>query len=417
MRASQASLQVQPRVFDEQFPRLILYVQDISAATTHWQGIFLAESDAGDISRLTLAEDAIVIADRDQGKLELFLRQGTVHESQTQGPEHYGLSAFGERDQSLSVGGSAATQTATLINTERPLRQLLSDKGPDAAESHVEFQRRFAFPAACLVFALVALPVGSRPRRGGRAGGFVLAITLVCAYYIVFVLCAELARSGSMPIWLGIWTANILMAAAGIALFPSMDELSGESHLRERLVGLWRWLRHAKSTNSKPILDIRSPEEITRETFDQPKARSSRLRVVGSFPQVLDYYLLRNFIFYFIMLLVGFILLFEIFTFFDLLDDIARHRTAYVDVANYFRYLSYYLMYQLAPLACLVSVLITLGIMTKNNELVAFKAAGISLYRVALPLLLAGGLMTVALVAFDEPYPPTPTGAPKSCTA
>ena len=128
--------------------------------------------------------------------------------------------------------------------------------------------------------------------------------------------------------------------------------------------------------------------------------------MVGSFPQVLDYYLLRNFIFYFVLLLVGFILLFEIFTFFDLLDDIARHRTAYVDVANYFRYLSYYLTYQLAPLACLVSVLITLGIMTKNNELVAFKAAGISLYRVALPLLLAGGLMTVALVAFDETYLP-----------
>jgi LPS export ABC transporter permease LptF/LPS export ABC transporter permease LptG len=406
LRSTQASFEIQPRIFNEQFPHLVLYVQDISAAAMNWHGVFIAESDGGDVSRLTLAESAIVAADRDQGKLQLFLRQGTLHESQTQGPEHYGLSAFGERDQSLSVGGNAATETATLINTERPLRQLLSDKGPDAAESHVEFQRRFAFPAACLVFALVALPVGSRPRRGGRAGGFVLAITLVCAYYIVFVFCAELARSGSMPIWLGIWTANILMAAAGIALFPSMDELSGESHLRERLAGLGRWLRQAKSTKSKPTLDVRSPEEITRETFGEPKARSSRLRVVGSFPQVLDYYLLRNFIFYFILLLVGFILLFEIFTFFDLLDDIARHRTAYVDVANYFRYLSYYLTYQLAPLACLVSVLITLGIMTKNNELVAFKAAGISLYRVALPLLLAGGLMTVALVAFDETYLP-----------
>src|SRR5260370_7329396 len=106
------------------------------------------------------------------------------------------------------------------------------------------------------------------------------------------------------------------------------------------------------------------------------------------------------------MLLVGFILLFEIFTFFDLLDDLGRHRATWIEVANYFRYLSYYLLYQLAPLACLVSILITLGIMTKNNELVAFKAAGISLYRVALPLLLAGGLMTAGLIAFDQSYLP-----------
>ncbi len=99
-------------------------------------------------------------------------------------------------------------------------------------------------------------------------------------------------------------------------------------------------------------------------------------------------------------------MLFEIFTFFDLLDDLAQHRASFIQVADYFRYLTYYLIYQLAPLACLVSVLITLGIMTKNNELVAFKAAGISLYRIALPLLLAGAIMTVGLVALDQSYLP-----------
>ena len=60
------------------------------------------------------------------------------------------------------------------------------------------------------------------------------------------------------------------------------------------------------------------------------------------------------------------------------------------EVVNYFFYLASYLFYQLAPLAALVAVLVTLGVMTKNNELVAFKAGGISLYRISLPLLLAG---------------------------
>ena len=399
LRSTQVSFEVQPRIFNEQFPHLVLYVQDISAAAMNWHGVFLAESDGGDVSPLTLAQDAIVVADRDQGKLQLHLRKGTVHESQAQGPEHYGLSVFSERDQALAVGNNGATQASALATPEQSLRQLLADHGPNALESRVEVHRRFAFPVACLVFALVALPVGSRPRRGGRAAGFVLAAALVCAYYVVFVFCASLARDGSVPTWLGIWTANILMAAAGIALLPSVERLGGETWLSETLAGVTYWWRQRKA---KPKHEV----AVRRIDFAAPVEVSRRRRFVGGFPQVLDYYLLRNFVFYFLLLLVGFIVLFEIFTFFDLLDDLAQHRASFIQVADYFRYLTYYLIYQLAPLACLVSVLITLGIMTKNNELVAFKAAGISLYRIALPLLVAGTMMTVGLVALDQGYLP-----------
>jgi LPS export ABC transporter permease LptF/LPS export ABC transporter permease LptG len=399
LRSTQVSFEVQPRIFNEQFPHLVLYVQDISAAAMNWHGVFLAESDGGDVSRLTLAEDAIVVTDRNQGKLQLYLHNGSVHESQTQGPEHYGLSVFGERDLGIAVAGAGATQAPGLTDSERPLRQLLAESGAQARESRVEFHRRFAFPAACLVFALVALPVGARPRRGGRAAGFILAVSLVCGYYIVFVFCASLARDGSMPTWLGIWTANILMAAAGIALLPSVERLGGEMWISERLAALAHWWRQPKPKVK--------PEPITqRPDIAAALEGAPRRRYVGSFPQVLDYYLLRNFLFYFLLLLVGFILLFEIFTFFDLLDDLGHHRASFIQVADYFRYLSYYLIYQLAPLACLVSILITLGIMTKNNELVAFKAAGISLYRIALPLLLAGGIVTAGLIAFDQSYLP-----------
>ena len=329
LRSTQVSFEVQPRIFNEQFPHLVLYVQDISAAAMNWHRVFLAESDGGDISRLTLAEDAIVVADRDQGKLQLYLHSGSVHESQTQGPEHYGLSVFGERDLALAVGGAGATQAPGLIDAERPLRQLLAESGAKARESMVEFHRRFAFPGACLVFALVALPVGARPRRGGRAAGFILAVSLVCAYYIVFVFCASLARDGSVPIWLGIWTANILMAIAGIALLPSVERLGGETWLSEAVTNLAHWWRQPKSKE-------KHEPAIRRTDFTTAFESAPRRRFVGGFPQVLDYYLLRNFLFYFVLLLVGFILLFEIFTFFDLLDDIGQHRATWMQVAELF---------------------------------------------------------------------------------
>ena len=163
---------MQPRVFDEQFPHLVLYVQDVSAAATHWHGVFLAESDAGDISRLTLAEDAIVIADREQGKLELHLRERQhARSSRWTTAGHYCLSAFGERDLSLASRVVASskrppTNRCRALARRAPGRKRATQK----RGAQVEFHRRLAFPAACLVFALVALPLGARPRRGGRAG-------------------------------------------------------------------------------------------------------------------------------------------------------------------------------------------------------------------------------------------------------
>ncbi len=51
-------------------------------------------------------------------------------------------------------------------------------------------------------------------------------------------------------------------------------------------------------------------------------------------------------------------------------------------------------------------MLVTLGILAKNNELVAFKAAGISLYRVSLPLLIAGLILSGGLLVLDDTYVP-----------
>jgi len=53
--SSQISFQVQPRVFDERFPHMVLYINDISASGTRWNGVFLAEAGGDSGSRITLA--------------------------------------------------------------------------------------------------------------------------------------------------------------------------------------------------------------------------------------------------------------------------------------------------------------------------------------------------------------------------
>jgi LPS export ABC transporter permease LptG len=64
------------------------------------------------------------------------------------------------------------------------------------------------------------------------------------------------------------------------------------------------------------------------------------------------------------------------------------------------------MMYQLAPLATLVATLVTLAVLAKNNEVIAFKASGMSLYRLVLPLTLAGCLIAGGMFLLDDTYLP-----------
>jgi LPS export ABC transporter permease LptF/LPS export ABC transporter permease LptG len=400
LRAGQASIQIVPRVFDERFPHLVLYVNDIEAAATRWHGIFLAGTDTTDVSRLTLAEEAIVIADRGEGKLELHLRNGSVHEFSPSEPDRYSLSSFAERDLPIEIRGLGPQNAGQPPIPGRSMSALFKERRQGAREANVELQRRFAFPLACIAFALVAIPMGARPRRGGRAAGFLITFLLVCCYYLMFTFGIGLAREGAVPAWAGVWWANGVTAALGLILFPRLERMPGSSRFSMALASAAEWKVWHVFLRPEPGVEAESRVPVaSRVTARTRKGR-------GGIPQLLDLYLLRNFFFYFLLMIAGFILLFEVFTFFELLDDITRHRTGLLVVFNYFVYLASYLFYQLAPLAALVAVLITLGVMAKNNELVAFKAAGISLYRVSIPLLLAGICLAGTLLLLDNTYLP-----------
>ncbi|HXM96618.1 MAG TPA: LPS export ABC transporter permease LptF [Candidatus Dormibacteraeota bacterium] len=397
---SQISFQVQPRVFDERFPRWVLYVNDVSASGTQWHGVFLAEAGGENGSRLTLAENAIVIAEPKRGKLELHLQGGSTHEFSRPEPDRYSVTAFGESDWPMAFSGLVSLKPRQPTNPERSLHELIFDNGNAWREARVELHRRFAFPVACLVFAFVAVPIGAQPRRGGRAAGTLIAVLMIAAYYLLVVTGAGLARQGHVPPVAGIWLANFCLAVVGAFLLPRMEQFRGESRWGGFPGYLKRWLRFFR--RRKAQVRARAAAFRTANGLTNDVVTPSG----GSIPRLLDLYILRRFTFYFALLMVIFIFLFETFTFFELLDDIARHRVPFLIVVNYFRYLTPYLLYNLAPLGALIAVLVTLGTMSKNNEIVAIKASGISLYRLAVPLLFAGFALAATLLVLDETYLP-----------
>lgn len=398
---SQISYAVQPRVFDERFPKFVLYVNDVSASGTHWHGVFLAETGGENGSQLTLAENAIVIAEPKEGKLELHLQGGTTHEYSREDPDRYSVTSFGQSDWPIEANGLVPAQPRQMSNAERSLRALATTNDAGWREARVELHRRLAFPAACLVFALVAVPLGAQPRRGGRAAGSLLAVILIACYYLLTVIGAGLARQGVVTPSVGIWGANILLVILGLALLPRMEQFRGENPWFKPTVRFRAWARFLRRRKSRARAAV-----VAHIPNGQLDPQENGVQSSGSFPRLMDLYLLRRFLFYFTLLMAVFIFLFEAFTFFELLDDIARHRVPFLIVIDYFRYLTPYLLYNLAPLGALVAVLVTVGVMSKNNEIVACKASGISLYRLALPLLFAGLALAASMIMLDETYLP-----------
>jgi LPS export ABC transporter permease LptG len=73
---------------------------------------------------------------------------------------------------------------------------------------------------------------------------------------------------------------------------------------------------------------------------------------------------------------------------------------------DYLWHLAPSLIYQLTPIGTLAASLICFTILTKYNEVTAFKAAGVSVHRLAASVIFASFVISVLLFAFDHFYIP-----------
>ena len=418
LKYAQASFEVQPRVFDEDFKNTVLYVQDVRPGTgaALWRHVFLADLTQPASPRITTANEAIVTqeptADGSSG-LHLLLRDGSQHEISATDPNQYNIETFATADLPMQAGAGDDTH---ISRVDTPILALSLDElhhrasmtdGPNAEKLsrpyRIELNKRFSYPFACLVLMLVGVPLGLSSKRGGKSTGFVVTILLVVTYYILALIGTALATQGKLPPFVGVWAANILFAIAGAILLQQLSAggliLSAISGMGTNIAGSLKKLA--------PGMDLDDPIKAAQPSLAKRLANSVRGALHIRFPLILDEYIMKAFASNFALVLLVFNLLFLLFTFFELIGDIIRNRTPLVTVGDYLLNLIPYILYNVTPLCVLVAVLITFGALARSSELTAMKAAGVSLYRIVTPVLVLAAVVAVALFAFDEFYLPT----------
>jgi LPS export ABC transporter permease LptF/LPS export ABC transporter permease LptG len=409
LKSSQASFEVQPRVFYEDFRNYVLYIQDVrpAAGAALWHHVFLADLTQPANPNITTADQAVVV-NGDQQTIRLHLVNGGRHETSPNDPNQYNISTFASTDLPIQTGaqedqhlGRSDTPILALPLTELWRRGNSPESnipGHPARLYRIEVNKRFSYPFACLVLMLIGVPLGLSSKRGGKSTGFVLTILLVFVYYFLSSVGVALAKNGKLSPFLGVWGANLLFAAAGALLLYQMSRggiaLSLISSIGVGLNKLIARILRGRKTGIAAGFDLATLVQRLRSAF--------RLQ----FPLLLDDYVMREYATNFALVLSSFSALFLVFTFFELIGDIIRNRTPLVTVGDYLINLIPYIVYNVTPLCCLVAVLITFGALSRSSELTAMKATGISLYRIVTPVLLTTILIAAGLFAFDELYLP-----------
>ncbi len=403
LKSSQASFEIQPRVFYEGFPKVVLYVQDVKAASgaAIWKGVFLADLSQPSAPRITLAREGI-LASQGPDTLDLHLVDGSTHETDPKNPDQYQISTFDTTDIPIQV---PAAQNGQMPEPATLGEMKVSDLVAKSSSSDpmtrrwalIEYHRRFSLPTACLVLALVGIPLGLSSKRGGKSTGFVLTILLVFVYYSISLIGVSLARQGRVSPGLGVWMADLVFLAGGVFLLwrserRPLDFSAFRSWFKARTPKL-------SSSHAGPALAIQSESAAER--------LSRRWQLFNlRFPTILDDYILRDFVVYLGLIVSSFLMLLLVFTLFELLGDILRNQVSPITVGEYLLNVVPYFLYNTTPLCMLLAVLVTFGLLQRSNEITAIKATGISLYRIIVPVLIAAAVVAGVLFLSDQVYLP-----------
>ena len=400
LMANRSSADVQERVFIEDFPNNILYVDSVGShppgAPVPWSRIFLADvtkpeerkkglAEKADGPIITTAHDAIATSDPKNNRIQLELRQSFSHEMGKDLVSHDSEAALVH--QALQV---KPQEQSSQRPKEMSTRSLLRYKGADILEAAIELQQRFTFPVACVMLALVGIPLGIATRKGGKSAAYLIALFLgFFCYYLSSMTLQNVAKQRTLPVPVAIWLPNCIFGFAGVFFLARMEK-PGDRDIVSAL----------QTIVAVPIAWFKPKARKKKEAAGLPSWRIPLL------PQIVDTYVLSNFLFYFLVILATFVFMFLIFNFFDLTGDMIRNKISLRTMFSYLFFLAPYGIYDVAPICILVAVLANLGVLSKQNEVTAFKACGISLYRLAMPILLAAFVLSGALFAFDYYYLP-----------
>jgi lipopolysaccharide export system permease protein len=223
---SKATVGLKEQVFNEEFDNLVIYVDRVDAKKNRLKRVFVADERNPEQSRVFIAREGSLVPNPHDLSLVLRLSDGTIHpRGRTEG--RYDVVRFKTFDVNLALGSDVIRDTKkTYLEMDLgELEGFLAAREKDGPldreyfRARVELQKKFAFPFAAIVFGVLGVPLVIKPVRSGRSLGFVTALAILVAYYLMFRMGETIGWQGTIHPAILMWAPNVLLGAFGAWMF------------------------------------------------------------------------------------------------------------------------------------------------------------------------------------------------------
>ena len=393
---SRAGTEVRPRVFyDKLVPNIIFFVQDIPSNSDIWKNVFLADLSIPESPRVTMAREGKLVINQEDETASFYLRNAEIHQVSYGDPDDY------QRQISAEVLLPLPSQTffppndldiprgARELTIDRLYNEYINTKQPVYL---TEIHKKFSIPFACFVFGVLGLALGIKNRKDGRSSGFVISIAVIFVYWIFIDVGENMARNARLSPMLGMWSPNIVLGLTGLYLLVrnAREQGSGPDFSR-----LWHSLARRFSRRH-------TKQQLARGKDSRPTIVLQIPRLNIRFPNTLDRYVSVEFTRFFFLILSALTVVFLLGIVIEILPSVFTNR---IQGKVVFEYVVMYLpeiLFLMLPLATLMATLVNFAILTKTSEITAIKAGGISLYRLSVPVIIAGLLASCVCFGLQE---------------
>jgi lipopolysaccharide export system permease protein len=210
------------KFFNRDFSGLVVYVDSVSPADGTLHGVMISDARNPAQQNTIIARRGIMIPDEANKAITLRLFDGSLFGVEA-GHNASHVTSFHTYDLSVHPGeglelGRRSPDEMSYSELRRTIISARAAGRPDY-EAETEWASKYTVPFTTLLFALIGVPLGLKPARGGQSERFGMAIALFFLYYSLMRAGEALAQRAGLNAFVAMSIPDMIFAVLAVRLF------------------------------------------------------------------------------------------------------------------------------------------------------------------------------------------------------
>ena len=216
-----SSAGLKEKVFNSNFPGLVVYVDQLSTEDQSLKGVMISDTRDPKQQNTIIARNGVLLPGQ-QGIITLRLFDGSIYGVEPKTDASH-ITSF--RIYDLSVQPTESLGVRAQDPDELPYGALVAQirkarqAGKPDYEAETELAGKYTIPFATMLFAIIGIPLGLKPARGGHSERFGVAVALFFFYYSLMRVGETLAQRGKLDAFVAMSLPDLAFIALAFWLF------------------------------------------------------------------------------------------------------------------------------------------------------------------------------------------------------